>query len=216
MERYGTRIVASPGGRSVGGCKSILDGGYSGPSSHISLDMNLCLRSTCLPAGRLLFPSLLLPRLLRPSSCRLPLHALSRHTTSQQRHPSSSLALSHHPPIFLLSLPSTAARLSLSLSLVLSQLFPLLAESAPPLHRGRTRLFSFFGIPIPLLFLREDSLQWREFTREYIECLHRRSPSVYPSFVKSFARLTEIGRGEIILSEGCAIFDLLRRYTELF
>lgn len=27
--------------------KSILDGGYSGASSHISLDMNLRLRSTC-------------------------------------------------------------------------------------------------------------------------------------------------------------------------
>lgn len=152
MERYGTCIVASPGGRSVGGCKSILDGGYSGPSSHISLDMNLCLRSTCLPAGRLLFPSLLLPRLLRPSSCRLPLRHLAtllRRTTSQQR------AILRPPSP---SCPTTLRRSSLftappplSLSLLLSPLFPLLAESAPPLHRGRTRLFSFFGIPLPPL-----------------------------------------------------------------
>lgn len=39
--------VVSPGTVVSGWCKSILDGGYSGASSHISLDMNLRLRSTC-------------------------------------------------------------------------------------------------------------------------------------------------------------------------
>lgn len=42
-----SRCVVSPGIVVSGWCKSILDGGYSGASFHISLDMNLRLRSTC-------------------------------------------------------------------------------------------------------------------------------------------------------------------------
>lgn len=164
-ERYGTRIVASPGGRSVGGCKSILDGGYSGPSSHISLDMNLCLRSTCLPAGRLLFPSLLLPRLLRPSSCRLPLRSFLLSTRSCAAPPRNSA------PSFVL--PRLALSLSLSPSL-------LAAISTPPLHRGHARLFSFFGIPSPpppsssSARIHSSGVSLLAI-REYTECLHRYS-----------------------------------------
>ena len=132
-----------------------------------------------------------------PPSPPPPRHALAPHHLATARHPSSSLAfVSHHPPTFL---PLHRSSASLSLSLLLSPLFPLLAESAPPLHRGRTRLFSFFGIPTSLPFLREDSLQWREFTRD--SRVHRMPapipspPSVRLSFVKRLARLTENGTG---------------------
>lgn len=200
MERYGTCIVASPGGRSVGGCKSILDGGYSGPSSHISLDMNLCLRSTCLPAGRLLFPSLLLPRLFRPSSCRLPLRHLAtllRRTTSQQRAilrpPSPSCPTTLRRSSLFTAPPPLSLSLSFSRRYFHSSRNPLLPSTED------ARGFSPSSVFLSLPFLREDSLQWREFTRD--SRVHRMPapipspPSVRLSFVKRLARLTENGTG---------------------
>lgn len=177
MERYGTCIVASPGGRSVGGCKSILDGGYSGPSSHISLDMNLCLRSTCLPAGRLLFPSLLLPRLLRPSSCRLPLRHLAtllRRTTSQQRAilrpPSPSCPTTLRRSSLFTAPPPLSLSLSFSRRYFHSSRNPLLPSTEDA--RGFSPS-SVFLSPSPSSARIHSSGVSLLAIREYTECLHR-------------------------------------------
>lgn len=73
--------------------KSILDGGYSGASSHISLDMNLRLRSTCrsspfgfsflvsfvlLPATSTVVRRQYLPASLQPNPDLSPSSAISR------------------------------------------------------------------------------------------------------------------------------------------
>lgn len=182
----GRVVVASPGGRSVGGCKSILDGGYSGPSSHISLDMNLCLRPTCLPAARqaeaCLFPSLLsflVSFVLLP-----PRHLFPRHLLL-----SSSLAVStssHRRPS---SFPSTRVQTRVLL------LFPLRSRNATPLPtRGGGRLFSFFGIPIlpslPPARTRSSGVSLLAI-REYPPIPNA---SLSACFVKP-ARLTENGGG---------------------
>lgn len=104
----------------VGGWKSILDGGYSGPSSHISLDMNLCLRSTC-RSSPFASPS------SSPSSFFLPLPPSLRHHHRQFCPPSSQLlsALLYCVLRFLATTTST--------------------ESPPGSYIYTYILFSFFG-----------------------------------------------------------------------
>lgn len=92
--------------------KSILDGGYSGASSHISLDMNLRLRSTCrsspfgfsflvsfvlLPATSTVVRRRYLPASLHPNPDLSPSFAVSRLYLISSRF-SPSLAFS--PPSF--------------------------------------------------------------------------------------------------------------------
>jgi len=96
--------------------KSILDGGYSGASSHISLDMNLRLRSTCRssPFGF----SFLVSFVLLPATS----------TGVRRQH----LPASPHPSSFPFPFPSSpfasfpcARSLSLSLSLSLPSFLSL-------------------------------------------------------------------------------------------
>lgn len=119
-----------PLGAAVGRWKSILDGGYSGPSSHIFLDMNLCLRSTCLRLSPFASPSSSPSSFFLPPPPRVsPLHTIQHtHTPSCSRPPSPCLR-----------------------SLLTARVFAPSRHlhSLPPVPLQKPRLFSFFGILIP-------------------------------------------------------------------
>lgn len=145
-ERYRC-IVHVPPGAAVGGWKSILDGGYSGPSSHIFLDMNLCLRSTCLRLSLLRFSSFLVSFVLLPATTISRVPAI-HHTRA-------------HNTIFLSSRPPSPCLRSLLRVFAPSRLH---LHSPPPVPLQQPPTFLLLRYSHPLLPRREDDRQWREFT----------------------------------------------------